>query len=315
MPSIRIIEGPLHGKTIDLDPKRELVLGRDKKADIHVPDRKLSRKHCSFLERPDGIMISDLKSTNGTFVNAQRITAKILSDGDVIKIGRTEIEFRAAGGGADAVVSGINAKSSRIRFCSNCGVSVPGRDIESGEAKEIGPRLYCAACAPKHGGKKASRASPAGGKNRAFVPSYARGRDEEPEEEPPISGTEIRRLIGKAPGEPATDEQVMRSLISRVVRSRAHQQALDIVVKQKITNIDPKDLAALSGVAPREVKRVLEDWKLAGIVKSFPSAPYQLAPGRSDAEALRTFVRLWSQGPWREKLLEWIRTEEAKSGA
>lgn len=314
MSSIRIKDGKLEGKTFDLDPKRELILGRDKKTDIHVPDRKLSRKHCSFEQVPAGLVLSDLKSTNGTFVNGQRITTKILEDGDIIKVGRTEIEFEASGGGAGVIVSGVDVKSSRIRFCSDCGISVPARDIESGKATEAGPRLYCAACAPKHASDGPARGGGGRRRKKGFVPSYSREHRDRTESIPPLSKDELAELLGKVPDAPADEEKVMRSLVSRAVRGRAHQQALDIIVKQKITNIDPKDLAALSGLKAGEVKRVLADWKNAGLVKSLPGAPFRLAPGKSDAEALRTFVRLWAQGQWREKLLGWIRAEEAKGG-
>ena len=315
MPSIYIREGPLEGKSIQLDPRRQLVLGRDKKTDIHVPDRKLSRRHCSFEKIRDGIMISDLKSTNGTFVNGQRVKDKLLEDGDVIKIGQTEMEFKASGGGAEVVVSGIDAKSSRIRFCSNCGVSIPSRDLDSGRAREAGPRLYCRTCALKHaGGRPLGSRAPERGK-KGFVPSYATRADGRTDGEIPLSQKDIESLLGKAPNAAADEEEMMRSLVSRAIRGRGHQQALNVIVKQKITNIDPKDLAALSGLRLSDVERVLADWKEAGIVRSFPGAPYQLAPGRSDAEALKTFVRLWAQGPWRSRLLDWIRAEEAKEEA
>ncbi len=69
------------------------MLGRGTEADIVVDDSGVSRQHIR-LDRTDyGTIITDLGSTNGTFVEDQRIREATLLDGNAITIGRTTILY------------------------------------------------------------------------------------------------------------------------------------------------------------------------------------------------------------------------------
>ncbi len=69
------------------------VLGRSSKADITVDDSGVSRRHVEFRITPDGVILTDLGSTNGTFVEGHKVDAATLLDGNQITIGRTRILF------------------------------------------------------------------------------------------------------------------------------------------------------------------------------------------------------------------------------
>jgi len=73
------------------------VLGRDNTADIILDDPGISRRHTEIRVTSDGphvvASIRDLGSTNGTFVNGERITSQHLIDGDRINVGRTALIF------------------------------------------------------------------------------------------------------------------------------------------------------------------------------------------------------------------------------
>jgi pSer/pThr/pTyr-binding forkhead associated (FHA) protein len=70
------------GRLIELRPV-QAVLGRDTGSDILVPDPSVSRAHARIDPRPDGTYeITDLKSSNGTFVNRERIGSRVLRNGD-----------------------------------------------------------------------------------------------------------------------------------------------------------------------------------------------------------------------------------------
>lgn len=75
------------------------VLGRDDTADIVLDDPGISRRHSEIRVTTDGphlvASIRDLNSTNGTFVNSERISSQRLSDGDEITVGRTTVTYRA----------------------------------------------------------------------------------------------------------------------------------------------------------------------------------------------------------------------------
>lgn len=71
------------------------VIGREG-VDIVLPDPEASRRHAAIREHGDGIAIEDLGSTNGTFVNGEKVQGvKPLSDGDTIRIGNTVLRLQA----------------------------------------------------------------------------------------------------------------------------------------------------------------------------------------------------------------------------
>ena len=75
------------------------TIGRDPSADIVLDDPGISRRHSEIRVTSDGphlvTSIRDLASTNGTFVNGERITSTRLVDGDRLTVGRTSVTFRA----------------------------------------------------------------------------------------------------------------------------------------------------------------------------------------------------------------------------
>ena len=95
MARILVYSGPLKGKSVELPTDRRVVLGRSKTADVRIPDRNMSRHHCAIWHGSSGYMLEDLESTNGTHLNGTRIKNAVLKDGDKLRTGDTEIEFRA----------------------------------------------------------------------------------------------------------------------------------------------------------------------------------------------------------------------------
>lgn len=75
------------------------VLGRDNTADVILDDPGISRRHTEIRVTSDGphlvASIRDLGSTNGTFVNGERITSQRLTEGDRVSVGRTTLIYRA----------------------------------------------------------------------------------------------------------------------------------------------------------------------------------------------------------------------------
>ncbi len=82
------------GSTIETT--KPIVLGRDRESDVHLDgDEFASARHARIDPRPDGVSVSDLGSTNGTFVNGERVTAeRLLERGDVVRVGETELRLQ-----------------------------------------------------------------------------------------------------------------------------------------------------------------------------------------------------------------------------
>lgn len=82
-------QGPTPGQVIDLS-KGDLGIGRDLSNDIVINDVEVSRKHARLQLQGSRFRLEDLGSTNGTFVNGQRLIAPhILVPGDVISLGES----------------------------------------------------------------------------------------------------------------------------------------------------------------------------------------------------------------------------------
>jgi len=66
-----------------------------------LPDLSaFSRRHLAVRPHEDGVELEDLGSTNGTFVNGQRLAAeRRLRAGDSVVVGSTEMTYRSGGGG------------------------------------------------------------------------------------------------------------------------------------------------------------------------------------------------------------------------
>jgi pSer/pThr/pTyr-binding forkhead associated (FHA) protein len=72
-----------------------LVLGRSPEADFTLDDHYASDFHVRLAPQADGLRLHDLGSTNGTFVNGERVVAPVtLRSGDELQIGQTIMEIR-----------------------------------------------------------------------------------------------------------------------------------------------------------------------------------------------------------------------------
>ena len=82
-----------HGKTFPLSSARQLI-GRESNCDIVIPDINASRTHAELrFEQPGVWVLTDLGSTNGTFVNGRQITSQVLQGGERIVMGTTNLQF------------------------------------------------------------------------------------------------------------------------------------------------------------------------------------------------------------------------------
>lgn len=83
-----------------------VTIGRGKEAKVVIEDNRCSRIHSSVLFWDDIFVIRDMGSSNGTFLNGNKIEVAKLSSGDVIKIGDTEISVTSEEGSIEATMRG-----------------------------------------------------------------------------------------------------------------------------------------------------------------------------------------------------------------
>ena len=92
-PVLIFIHGPLAGKRVDLTDDEHTV-GRTDKNDIQLNEPLTSRVHAIFMKRGGVVLVEDLGSHNGTYVNDERLHAvRQLHHGDRVGIGKSKILF------------------------------------------------------------------------------------------------------------------------------------------------------------------------------------------------------------------------------
>ena len=63
-----------------------VVVGRHRRCDVRVASPRVSRRHCCLALDRDGVLVRDLRSTNGTLINGRRIDRGVLRPGDELSI-------------------------------------------------------------------------------------------------------------------------------------------------------------------------------------------------------------------------------------
>nr|MDT0658324.1 FHA domain-containing protein [Micromonospora sp. DSM 115978] len=92
-PVLTVVSGPVQGVSFRLGPGLR-VIGRDESADFVIDDRKISRKHATVEVVAGTAVLTDVGSTNGTWVNGERVTdVRHLRDGDRIRLGNVGLRF------------------------------------------------------------------------------------------------------------------------------------------------------------------------------------------------------------------------------
>ncbi len=126
---LKVLTGSHEGKEIAVSSEKFLV-GRSEVCQLRPKSESVSRKHCIIVLKDNRVLVQDLKSRNGTFVNDTRLPAdkaKVLKGGDELRIGKLLFEvviehgLQAAkkpeiSGVGDAAARTVEAGSHDSRF-------------------------------------------------------------------------------------------------------------------------------------------------------------------------------------------------------
>lgn len=94
-PPERVVIVEPGGKTRTFEITDELIVGRSPKCHVVITDTFASQVHSRIFRRGEEVMIEDMGSTNGTFLNRRKVSAALpVNRGDTGRIGKTQLEFR-----------------------------------------------------------------------------------------------------------------------------------------------------------------------------------------------------------------------------
>jgi len=89
-----VTSGPLEGTEFILE-KRSFTVGRSQENDLALANLRVSREHTVLRVGEKGVMVYDLGSTNGTYVNGERVAKHLLQNNDKITIGPISMTYKA----------------------------------------------------------------------------------------------------------------------------------------------------------------------------------------------------------------------------
>ena len=81
---LRGVSGAAFGKTYPVPG--QVVIGRQADCDISVPSEEISRRHAQVRPTPDGLLVEDLGSANGTFINGKRVQTGLMRPGEELRL-------------------------------------------------------------------------------------------------------------------------------------------------------------------------------------------------------------------------------------
>jgi pSer/pThr/pTyr-binding forkhead associated (FHA) protein len=131
--ALRFISGKYQGGEFPLRPHREIVIGRSSDLDMVLVEDMVSRKHAKITTDEKVVAIQDLGSTNGTFVNGEKIRKVDLKDGDRILIGTSIIKLVYVDG---ELTHSLSETEARSRMAVTANKKPPTRSM-SGSIEEI----------------------------------------------------------------------------------------------------------------------------------------------------------------------------------
>ncbi len=99
MPKLVLLSAGLAGRSHDLKVDKTTV-GRLEDNTFQIAEPSVSSHHCEILLRGNDVIIKDLNSTNGTFIDGEKITESPLKPGQVLRLGQIEMRIEPEGAGS-----------------------------------------------------------------------------------------------------------------------------------------------------------------------------------------------------------------------
>jgi serine phosphatase RsbU (regulator of sigma subunit) len=119
--TLQIVLGKSESARHELGIGSELVIGRDPTADIIVPERSVSRKHCRVVGTSTGVEVHDLNSANGVWIGGKQVTVATLASGSEMQVGPARIRVIRRDGQTGMVPLAVTESAAMERTATSSG--------------------------------------------------------------------------------------------------------------------------------------------------------------------------------------------------
>jgi len=149
--ALRFVSGKYQGGEFPLASEAEIIIGRSSDLDMVLVEDMVSRRHAKLYLNGDQIIVQDLDSTNGTFVNGERIKRARLSEGDRILIGTSIIKLVVVPAGTQRIDPNVQLEemasfkhTGQMRSMSGSISEIPVPDLLQlfGSSKKTGTLVF-----------------------------------------------------------------------------------------------------------------------------------------------------------------------------
>ncbi|MCS7090610.1 MAG: FHA domain-containing protein [Verrucomicrobiota bacterium] len=136
MAKLVVLTEGLGGRTYELKGER-ISIGRLEDNTISIPEPSVSSHHCELIIQGNEILVRDLQSTNGTFINGEPVTHAVIKPGQVLRMGAVELRLEGDTPAEPAPLAGAATASAEGAPKSSPLVTPPG-GVASKSARPLG---------------------------------------------------------------------------------------------------------------------------------------------------------------------------------
>jgi pSer/pThr/pTyr-binding forkhead associated (FHA) protein len=131
MAKLVILTHGMNGRTHDLNVDKTTI-GRVEDNLFQIAEPSVSSHHCEVLLRGNEVVIKDLNSTNGTFIDDEKISESVLKPGHTLRLGQIELRLEDGAGAPTATAAPAAAPAKKAESAARGTRGVSLSDLESG---------------------------------------------------------------------------------------------------------------------------------------------------------------------------------------
>ena len=126
MAKLVVLSEGFTGLTCELKADKTTV-GRLEDNAFQIPEPSVSSHHCELIRRATDLLVKDLNSTNGTFINGEKVVEAVLKPGQILRLG--QVEMRLESGAAAAAAASAASKKPLEKTMV---IGIKAQDLEQG---------------------------------------------------------------------------------------------------------------------------------------------------------------------------------------